>query len=537
MLKSGGNAVHGSLYEKNQPNNLVANNFFNNKAGLPVQVTHFNQYGVTGGGPVFVPKVMDGRNKLFWFFAFEGVKSSSPNTTFVSVPTDAERGGDFSKLLGLKSLTPIVLYDPYTATQSGSTVTRTAYANNKIPASQLSPIALKMLEFMPRPNVTNVVREDDFNNFGNSSPTVDGYTNELGRLDYNFDTRNRTYFNVRHTDYYQSKNNYFSNISTGSNLSRANWGATLDHVYMLNASNVFNVRFNYTRMFEDHSSPSAGYDPTELGFPGYMAANSQYLQLPYIQFNSNSGFQNLGTNGANTLPSQSFQLFGSWVAIRGKHSLKFGGDARQYRLNYVTYGNATGSFTFNNAWVRSASNASSTVAMGQDFASFLLGLPASGSYDVNTSASFYSYYGAVFAQDDWRVRKDLTINFGLRYDRDFPYHEKWGRTVNGFDTTTANPLEDAARAAYAKSPNALLPAADFRVRGGLTFAGPDNNAIYSNTSHLMSPRVGFAWTPGKLRSKLVLRGGFGMFVSPINLSVLQISGAYSSNPLLAQEGL
>ena len=110
VLKSGANAMHGTLSWKNQPNNLVANNFFNNKAGLGVQVTHFNQYGVTAGGPFYVPKVVDGRNKVFWFFAFEGVKASSPNTTFLTVPTPAQRHGDFSKLLTVKA--PTVIYDP-----------------------------------------------------------------------------------------------------------------------------------------------------------------------------------------------------------------------------------------------------------------------------------------------------------------------------------------------------------------------------------------------------------------------------------------
>jgi hypothetical protein len=534
VLKSGGNDLHGAVYEKNQPNNLVANNFFNNKSGLATQVTHFNQYGVVAGGPVLVPKVFNGKNRLFWFFAFEGLKSSSPNATFLSVPTEAERAGDFSKLLTVSS--PTVLYDPATAVKSGSTITRTAFAGNKIPTSRMNPVALKYLAYIPAANVTNVVRADDYNNFGNNNTTTDGYTNELGRLDYNFSANNRTYFNIRHTDYYQTKNNYFSNIATGSNLSRNNWGSTLDHVYMLNAANVVNVRLNYTRMFEDHSAPSQGFDATELGFPSYIAGTALYPQMPYIQFNSNTNFTALGTNGANTLPSQSFQMFGTWVAIRGAHSIKVGADLRQYRLNYRAYGAATGSYTFGNTWVRASSSASSTVSMGQDFASFLLGLPTGGQYDINTSASFYSYYAAGFVQDDWRVRRNLTLNLGLRFDHDFPYHEKWGRSVNGFDYTSSNPLEAAAQTAYAKSPSALLPAADFKVRGGLTFASPGDNALYQNTSHLWSPRVGLAWSPDRFSGKLVVRTGFALFVAPINLSTLQISGAYSTNPLLTQEG-
>jgi hypothetical protein len=539
VLKSGTNQLKGAAMWKNQPNNLVANDFFRNRTGLPVQVTHLNQYSLVAGGPVVVPKVVNGKNKLFWFFAFEGVKDSQPATTFMTVPTAAERSGDFSALLGLKTLAPTILYDPYTATQSGSTITRTPYSGNKIPSNQLNAVAKNYLSLFPDPNVTAGVREDGQNNFGSNAPSADGYTNELGRLDYNINQKNRTYFNIRHTDYYQTKNDYFHNIATGSNLSRNNWGTTLDHVYMINASNVLNVRFNFTRMFEDHSSPNAGFDPTSYGFPAYLGGSSQYAQLPTLTFaTTQTNIQTVGFgSNANILPSQSAQFFGNLVMIRGQHNIKVGGDGRQYRLNFRAYGNSAGNFSFNgNSWVRQASNSSTTVAMGQDFAQFLLGLPVSGTYDLNASAMYYAYYGSLFVHDDWRVSRTLTVNVGVRYDHDFPYHEKWGRTDNGFAYDTLSPLNAAAQAAYAKSPSPLLPASAFNVRGGLTFATPQNNAIYENTSHLFSPRVGLAWTPDGFHNKLAIRSGFAMFVQPIAISTLQPTGAYSTNPLSLQPG-
>jgi hypothetical protein len=537
ILKSGTNSLHGTLSEKNQPNNLVANDFFRNKSGLPVQMTHYNQYGLTVGGPVVLPKVLDGRNKLFWFFAFEGVKSASPSTVLMTVPTEAEKQGDFSKLLALAS--PSVIYNPFSGVPNatGSGYTRTAYPNNRIPASQFNAIALKLQEFFPQPNITNVVRQDDYQNYGSTNATRDGYTNEMGRLDYNENSRNRTYFNVRHTDYSQTKNNYYSNVATGSNLSRSNWGLTADHVFTLNAANVINVRANFTRMFEDHKAPSAGFDITQLGFPAYLATNSQYPQLPRITFASSTGIQDLGMSGANTLPSQSLSLFGNWLMIRGTHQIKVGGDLRQYRLNYRSYGSATGQFNFSsNAWTRASNSASSTVTMGQDYAAFLLGLPNGGTYDVNASAMFYQYYGAAFVQDDWRFRRNLTLNLGLRFDHDFPYHEKWGRTVNGFAFDTPSPIAAAAIAAYNARPIAQIPVGSFNVPGGLTFASPQDTSMFQNTSHLLSPRLGFAWTPEKLHNKTVIRGGFAMFVYPLGISTLQVSGAYSTNPILTQEG-
>ena len=537
VLKSGSNVLHGSLNWYTQPTNLTANSFFTNKTpGAPVLKTHYNQYGGTVGGPIYFPKLLDGRNKIFWFFAFDGVQAVTPPTTaFMTVPTDAERTGDFSKLLTLS--TPTILYDPFTAKQNGTTITRTPLNNNKIPDSYLSKIALNYLQFYPKPNIIQPGRSDDFNNFASNAPSTDGYTNEFGRLDYNINDKNRSYVNIRHTDYFQTKNDYFNDIASGSDLSRSNWGISLDHVLMVNASNMFNVRLNFTRMFEDHSAPSAGFNPTTLGFPSYLATNSQYLQLPYITFATNSGFQSLGGNGANKLPSQSAQMFANWVMLRGAHAIKFGGDLRQYRFNNLNYGSATGNFSFTaNSWVRASSGASSTVALGQDFAEFLMGLPTGGTFDLNASGMYYSYYAAGFVQDDWRIKRNLTLNLGVRFDHDFPYHEKWARTVNGFAFQTTSPLAAAAQAAYAKSPILQIAPADFKVLGGLTFANRDNSAIYSNTSHLVSPRFGFAWTPDKLHGKTVIRGGFGMFVSTVTISTLQISGAYSTNPILTQQG-
>ena len=536
VMKTGTNALHGSLWEFTQPSNLTANNFFNNKNGLGNPLTHFNQYGLTAGGPVIIPKVFNGKDKLFWFFAYEGLKDSQPNTNFVTVPTDAEKQGDFSQILATDGT---ILYNPYSAVQSGSTITRTPYPGNIIPASQLNPIAQAYLKFFPEPNVTNTARADGFDNFGNNATSNDDYNTQLGRVDYNMSDKSRLSFGIHRTGYNQLKNDYFNNISEGTVLIRNEWGGDVDEVYTLNPNNILNLRLNFTRLYEAHSEPSAGFDPTQLGFPSYIAANSQRLQMPLISFSTNSAFQNLSDSGANQIPSQSLQLIGGWTHVMGSHTLKFGVDARQYRLNTISYGNAAGTYSFSgNSWVRQASGSSSTVALGQDFASFMLGLPYSGSFDINTFGSFYSYYTSGFVQDDWRISPSLTVNLGLRYDHDGSYNEKYARAVNGFDTTTPNPLASAAMAAYAKNPIAQLPASAFNVLGGLTFASPSNTALYQNTSHLLSPRIGVAWSPSKLQGKTVIRAGYGIFVAPITVAYLGPNGNYSSSPLAPsdQEG-
>jgi hypothetical protein len=377
VLKTGTNTLHGTLSENNQPNNLTANNFFNNKNNLGNPVTHYNQYGVTVGGPVVIPKVYDGRNKLFWFFAWEGLKDGQPNTTFLTVPTAKERQGDFSDLLKLGPA--YQLFDPATAVLNGTTITRSPFPNNVIPANRLSPVALAFLKFYPEPNIANP-RSDGFNNFGNTAPTTDNYDNELARFDYNMSNRSRMFLDVRRTGYSQVKNNYFGNFSTGSLLTRSNIGTSLDEVFTVNATNVIDVRFNFTRMAEAHPSPSEGLRSGSTWLAGILKSSSQYLQLPYVSFSGNSGFQALGNNGSDRLPSQSAQLYGTWVAMKGAHMLKIGADARQYNLNSINYGSSAGSFSFSgNNWVKASSSASSTVVLGQDFARSCWGCPPAAS--------------------------------------------------------------------------------------------------------------------------------------------------------------
>ncbi len=580
VMRTGTNTFHGSAYYFMQPSDLAANNFFNNRAGIPVPDSKFNQWGGTAGGPVLLPKLFNGRNKLFWFFAMERITGSQPNTKFVTVPTAAERLGDFSSLLALGSNYQI--YNPYSATTSGSTVTRqpfrcdaagnplpvnttsaigagygtqanTGTACNKLPAALLNPIAQAYLQFYPAPNVTGAA--NGFGNYGNSSTTDDDFWNELGRLDWNMSQRSRLSFNIRHTDYIQSKNDYFKNnaAALASILTRPNWGGTVDEVYTLNSSTVLNVRGNYTTMRETHPSPMAGFDPSSLGYPGYLASKSAFVQMPRVEFapasssntcGSDTGqatsFECLGPAGADLLPSKSFSLFGDVNKQWRTHTLKFGVDARKYVLDAQTFGNSVGRFVFGSGWTQSASNGA-PAPLGQDFAAFLLGLPTSGQYDVNTRGTYTAYYTALFLQDDWRIKRNLTLNLGLRWDHDTPYAEKIGRTVNGFAFGTANPLAAAAIARYNAATAAALgttvngaPVPAFTVNGGVTY--PTDGRIYDIDSNLVSPRIGFAWSPSMLHDKTVVRGGFGLFVQPIALANLNPVGSYSSQPILTQEG-
>ena len=197
--------------------------------------------------------------------------------------------------------------------------------------------------------------------------------------------KSRLSFDVRHNNLLATKNNYFNNIATGTITNAENWGASLDEVYTVNATNILNLRLNYTPSTRTTQIPATAPIPPTMASPLTLRPIPIAWRLPYMYFSTSTAFASLGTNGASKHPSQSWQLFGTWTRVQGNHTLKTGFDGRQYRLSTFTYAESSGGFNFgSNSWVRASSSASSTVAMGQDMAQFLLGLPDQGFYDVNT---------------------------------------------------------------------------------------------------------------------------------------------------------
>ena len=554
ITKQGTNAFHGSVYEFFQNSALNANSFFNNARGVPRPVYRFNQYGVSAGGPVWMPKIFNGKNRVFWMFAWEGLHDSDPANSpretsnpvnFATVPTEAERRGDFSALLKANAPgTDYTIFDPATGVVSGTRVARTPFPGNVIPGSRLNPVALKYLQFYPLPNTTGQI--NGFRNYVVNVVDSNGYDNELGRLDLNLSDRNKLAADFRHS-YRQSgttangQNNYLSTKGNGEFLYRKNQGATLDDVYTISPSVVANVRGNWTRFIQAHYSPSDGMDPGSLGYPAYIAANAPALVMPTVVMTSTSvsagsanSFQSLGTiNSTNDLNIYDiFQLFGDIIKIRGNHTLKIGTDLRGYRWSANNVGYSAGRYVFNSSWTNGPISNAAAAPLGQDFAAFLLGLPSSGQLDVNARSTAGSKYFALFVQDDWRARPDLTVNLGLRLEHETPTVERFQRAVNGFDPAAQNSIAAAAAAAYAANPISQLPASQFRALGGLTFAGANQPAVYDTKSYFFSPRVGIAWTPSKL-AKTVIRAGLGVFAVPI---VISGNGETSSAVTLNQEG-
>jgi Carboxypeptidase regulatory-like domain len=546
ITKSGTNSLHGSAYEFGAISDLFANLYFNdrNTPVTPKPVSHFNQYGLSAGGPVLIPKVFNGRNKLFFFFSWEGVREASPVGGVVTVPTDAEKEGDFSALLA--GGTSYQLYEPNTGTLTNGKYTRTPVPNNCLTNQSsycssvanagitINPITANYLKLYPEPNYTSgvspITNED---NYISTALATQGYSNEFGRLDYNVGARDHVFFDFRHNQLDQTGNDTLGNNTAGLLLLRHNWGSTLDNVFTINPTTILDTRLSWSWFNEFYESPNAIYTPDSLGFPSSMQSAATYVMMPTIEFSySNASFFNfVPETTPNHDPSTDYQVYSDIIKSAGRHTLKLGFDGREYRQRISSYGtnseglnDASGQFDFTSDSFVTSGTSGSAQPFGGDLAEFEYGLPPSGSFGIYPEGDYRSYYIASFVQDDWRVNSHLTLNLGVRYEVNTPLSEKFGRTVSGWNPTAVNSASTAATTAF--TPTAVsvndttVSVNSINTLGGLTFPSPSWGAPYkiADAHGFWSPRVGFSYSPARF-NKTVLHAGFGMYAGPQNLGI------------------
>src|SRR5271157_2910738 len=524
VTKGGTNALHGALSEYNNNSALQATPFFVNAVGGTKSVTITNQWAATVGGPIWIPKVLNGKNRLFFFFAYEGETSNGPTQAYTTVPTAAERQGDFSHLLSLNNSSKnYTLYDPNTGVLSGSTVNRQPFPGNIIPQSRLNPIGVNFLNnYIPLPNRAGTY--DDTNDESSIEPVKNPYHFFSGRSDVNLSNKNKLTIMGRQSLYVQYDNDPFHNLAfLNSGLGRDIWGAMVDDIHTFSPTMVGDLRVGFTRYdayyfqastgpWPDLSTPASGFDPTQLGFPSYIAANASRLQMP--TFTASDGYYFNGNDSGHytNQPYNVYQLFNSFTKVRGEHTIKFGVEIRLQDFTNINWAGSTGTYTFDTGtWVKANSGSASAPTMGGSVAEFLLGLPTSGSYPVNAQSKADAYYDALFFQDDWRIRPNLTLNLGLRWEKTTPTTEGHNRQSIGFDATATNQVTQAAEAAYAKSPIPQVPVSQFLPTGGLLFASGSNRDPYTTSNKAFAPRVGLAWSPNAMHGKTVIRSGIGVF--------------------------
>jgi len=524
-LRSGTNKLRGTAtYTKMRPE-WMANNFFANRDGIARGEFTYNRWSGSLSGPVALPKLYHGRNRTFFMWAYEGLRDRRPRggSTTLTVPTAEMRKGDFSELLRIAANYQI--YDPATRRRETGSSTRyrqDPFAGNIIAAGRFDPVALKVLEYVPLP-LNAGTTADHRNNYPqpNLTETANYWTHTV-RVDHNFSSKDRLFVRGNGYNRLTWRNDYFQTRATGLREFYEPRGGSLDEVHAFSPSFVANLRYGFTR-FTRQTTPLHGryFDLTTLGFPKSLndAISPDMREFPY--FTVTGYFSTLSTGEARFMDTHS--MVAALTKLRGTHSLDFGTEARAYRQNKYN-GNTTrsGRYNFDTTWTRGPLDNSNSSPQGQGFAAFLLGLPASSNSYVARNADFaeQSTLWAGYVQDNWRLRRNLTLTLGVRYELEGPLTERYARSVRDFDFSAVLPIEEQVRAAYAASwpanPTRELPSDKFRLRGGLVFAGVNGQPreLWKRDKNNLMPRVGLAYSWDR---KTVFRGGYGVYFSGLGL--------------------
>jgi hypothetical protein len=526
-LKSGTSRLHGSFYEFNQNNILNANLFQTNLTGGDKPPVHYNEYGGTIGGPVWIPKAYKHTDKTFFFFNYNGIRNKDPRFNIRSLPTDIERGGDFSQsyttqlVNGVRQKFPIQVFDPLTV-GSDTNGTRTLFPNMVIPVSRLSKVGQSILKYVPLPNTPSDGTSNATNNFVPSSSRENKMANVTVRGDHIWNNSNKTFASVRWYHEDELSGDEFHNAFTGAYQHRMTRGSGIDHVWTMNPSTVLDVKFNLTRYEEPNNDHGVGFDASGLGFNPNYTSRLFVPAAPRIT----GLFGDIGTNQAGSVTDTGYYTLASNLThVSGNMTFKYGAEFWVLQQANKDIGNQ-GRFDFGNEWTRQQAQVGGGTGVGSTLGSFLLGLPhnSNSSFPWNADKFWSQHYAAFYAQNDWRVTPKLTINLGIRWDFETPVTERYNRVTSLFDPNVQNPISDVAQAAYAKmlsdpknasNPGVqilqqVLPASAFKVMGAQLFNGVNGvpRGIQNINFGEVQPRIGFAY---KLGPNTVIRGGFGRF--------------------------
>lgn len=521
-LKSGTNRYKGDAYYHYRDERLSGNDFFLERAGRPKDTLDYKRYGFTLGGPAWLGKLYDGRDKTFFFGAFEWLYDTFPEPGQFTVPTAAQRNGDFSALLSQG----IVIYDPLTAVRrADGRIERQPFPGNVIPANRLSTIGKNYVQYYPVPNQPGDAQGR--NNFLSTNSRGDDFYSMNYRVDHVLTDKQRFFVRYSRNNRQENRGNWTGEVEgirpTGNFLFRINDAVNMDHVWTISNNSLLNLRGSFSRFQEPSIRQHQGtFDPGSLGFPSsatqYFGASKYF---PRFEMDDGSSFSDLGDTFAGGTTASIYSFQPTWTFNRGRHSLRSGTDLRVYREDGLPSVHAAGRYDFGRGGVltRQLDN-SPAAAIGQDLAAVLLGIPSGGTIDRSAERFNQVVYGGVFFQDDWRVSSKLTMNLGLRWEYEGAPTERENRNARGFDPDAGLTITNAAQSAYAANPIPQIAPSAFRVRGGLQFASADNRGTVNSDLNNFQPRVGFAY---QANQKTVVRGGWAIYAVP---ALFDISGLY-----------
>ncbi len=513
VTRSGTNDLHGSAYEFFQNQVLNANDWNSNRYGEPKGAFHNNIYGFAVGGPVWLPKVYNGRNKTFFFLNFEGTSfSAGSNAVTAGLPTDNERNGDFSQTLNQPGTGYVVVSDPLTGVVTPNGVVRTPFPNDQIPGDRMDGLAKKVLALLPEPNhapLPNTTHGGDWIGSQGSTNTLSLWT---GRLDENWNSKNTTHFSWVESDSSNSQTRLF-------NLMPVNFGTTggktitLEHDYTLNPTTVITLRAGIVR-YVTTSGSNVVADSSDWGYSADMLdiLGTTHNRVATIIMN-NDTISNLGGGSASNDYESDYTFLGAIQKVWGKQTIKIGLEHRRYYANVP----GGGDLTEQTGSEIDAENYTQPYLTGSGLAGFELGYTDAGNgASFGGPASLQTYWGS-YVQDDVKLSSKFTLNAGVRWDYEPPRTERFNREV-WWDKTYKWPVmpspgwswsavESAAGVDSAPMPNWLVNGYELgRVAelGTPEYPGRISQADYW---HHFAPRVGFAW---QFTHKTVLRGGYGI---------------------------
>ncbi len=490
-IKSGTNNFRGSLYEYFRNRDLNANNFFQNRVGNPRAPFNQNEFGGTFGGPIR-------RDQTFFFVNVDEYRQVIGAPAITTVPTALQQSGNFSQTFTAAGAL-VAVADPLTTTlQPNGTYMRQVFPGNVIPPNRISRVAGNVVKVFPLPTLTGQA----LTNVNNYSTRAGSRVNEhqvITKLDHNLNARWKI-FGTYARDWLDQGND--DPFGYEPKLTRAVTNArnhtTLSATAVFNPSLIGEFRTGFARLYFQSFPEALGFDVTTLGFPRAFADNAQIKSFPAFAIAGLAGI------GGSASAGQSFGGMNSWgqraslTWVKRNHTLKFGGDYRVQQMNQFLANSLLPIFNFTNQ-MTAINPLSLNAASGVPLASFLLGDVASASAAKSQPLANQRKYLSVFAQDDWKITRKLTLNIGMDYSLELPITERYNRKM-WLDPSAQLPISQTVG----------LP-----LLGGFRFADSKTRSPFDLYKRQFGPRVGLAY---QLFPRMVIRSGFGLFWIPAALT-------------------
>jgi Carboxypeptidase regulatory-like domain/TonB dependent receptor len=503
---------------------------------------HSHNAAFTLGGPVVLPKIVNGRNKLFYFFNYQRNydDSAARNTPTSTVPANAKHlDGDFSDLLRLGSPGQYQIYDPLTVmpdpARPGSFI-RTPFPNNIIPRDRFmnpngtykNPLFALYRDMVAAPN-QNFVEQGQIpqnNYYQGGVPNLTNASNFGGRIDFNASEKDRFFFRASGTTFheqlgdwtYESPNPQYHGLHV-NDKTRYSWAYIGNWTRVTSGAVVFDTQIATNRFFEDQQRRGLHeYTPGSVGLPSYLDEFCGAVDQCMMPVISLAGYQGVSNTANGGLDATHIQGQSTVTAIKGSHTLRGGVDLRlaMRRNELIAAGNVSSTYTFDNTYTRAADTTSVFPAsnIGPSLAAMMLGIPSQVSIGENAPISMRNPYYAGFFQDSWRLTENFTLNLGLRYEFEDGISESENRWITEFNPDEELAITQLAQAAYARSPIPQVPVSQFRVLGGSLYANaPGATGKTWAGESMWMPRASAAY---KLGERTVVKAGYGMFYDTLN---------------------